>query len=390
MSWQGEVIQAAKPGSVSFMAIVSKDLKVPGSGNDDSNSNQVKVYMATFARFLVPSVLMLLATCAVASPPDKKKQLTVSNDLHGEFRTVQEAVDAVPAGIGAIIRLAPGVYHEKVNIDKEGIVLVGTGKLPSDTVITWGDSAKNTGSTFKSGTVTVSADGFEAENLSIVNTWWDDHPLPEDRSQAVALQMDSDRAIVDRVRILSAQDTLFADGDSCHGDKTKTCRANRQLFNDCFIEGSVDYIFGDAKAVFNHCELHTRANFNAMITAQSRLSPGMDSGYFILHCRITGADEGKKIFLGRPWRDYATVLFYDTEIVQKLDPAGWEEWGGRLKTATYREYKSHGPGVNGSNRIVISPALTGDEEKQLTPAGVLSRPDQWNPEAEVEQLRRLP
>ncbi|SNT37794.1 pectinesterase/polygalacturonase [Granulicella rosea] len=341
-------------------------------------------------RLLISCLAVLLPTSAVASPLSGKKELTVGPGGRGQFRTVQAAIDAAPSDKGAIIRLAPGVYHEKVSIEKPGIVLVGSGSKPSDTVITWGDSSKNTGSTFTSGTVTVSANGFEAENLSIVNTWWDEHPLPEDRSQAVALQMDSDRAILDRVRIVSAQDTLYANGDACHGDLTRPCRAYRQFFNDCFVEGSVDYIFGNAKAVFNHCELHSRPGSGVMITAQSRQSLQLDSGYFMLHCSITGEDGGKKIFLGRPWRDYATVLFYDTEIVQKIDPAGWGEWGDRLKTATYREYRSHGPGVNGDRRSVIYSPLTPEEEKGLTPAALLAGGDHWNPEAELEQLRRLP
>jgi len=276
-----------------------------------------------------------------------------------------------------------------VTIDKPRIALIGTGTSASDTVITWGDSAKNTGSTFKSGTVTVSADGFGAENLSIVNTWWQDHTAAEDRSQAVALQMEGDRSVIDRVRIISGQDTLYANSHSCHGELTSACRADRQFFNDCFIEGNVDYIFGDAKAVFNHCELHSRPGSGVMLTAQSRHSPMEDSGYYMLHCRITGDNQGNRISLGRPWRDYATVLFYDTEMVQKIDAGGWSEWGGRLKTATYREYKSHGPGVNGGSRSVSYPMLSADDEKRLTAAGLLGSADHWDPEADVQQLRHL-
>lgn len=328
---------------------------------------------------------LLTATRAQARTP---QELTVGPEGQGRYRTVQEAVDHASAQ-GAIIRIAPGTYREKVTVTKPGIELVGTGKTPSDTVITWGDSAKNTGSTFKSGTITVSADRFEAENLTIVNTWWQDHTASEDRSQAVALQMESDRAVLDQVRMISGQDTLYASSHACHGDLTAPCYADRQFFNDCFIEGNVDYIFGDSKAVFNRCELHSRPNSGVMVTAQSRHSPLEDSGYFMLHCRITGDNQGNRIVLGRPWRDYATVLFFDTEIVQKLDPSGWSEWGGRLKTATYREYRSHGPGVNDGKRSVVYPPLTPQEETHLTTAFLLAGPDRWNPEAEVEQLRKL-
>ena len=304
------------------------------------------------------------------------------------FPTLQAAVDHAPS-TGAIIRLAPGVYKEKVSITTPRIVLVGTGASPQDTVITWGDSAKNTGSTFKSGTITVGADGFEAENLSVVNTWWDDHPAKEDRSQAVALQLEGDQAVLDRVRLVSAQDTLFANSHACRGTLTSTCRADRQFFNDCYVEGNVDYIFGDAKAVFANCELHSRPGSGVMITAQSRASLLADSSYTFLHCRITGPDEGNRIFLGRPWREFATVTFYDTDIEQKLDPAGWQEWGGRLQTAVYREYKSHGPAADTHARVVTSPPLSPAEEARMTPDTLLDAGTNWSPTKEVTHLRAL-
>lgn len=298
-------------------------------------------------------------------------------------------MDRAPDLGGAVILLGPGTYHEKVHINKPGIVLVGTGKSAQDTVITWGDSAQTAGSTFKSGTISVIGDGFEAENLSIVNTWWDDHSDAKDPSQAVALLLESDRAVLDRVHLISGQDTLYANSSRCRGTLESACRADRQLFNDCYIQGNVDYIFGDAKAVFNHCELHSRPGSEVMITAQSRHSPLEDSGYTMLSCRITGTDDGHRIDLGRPWRDYSTVLFYKTEIDQKLDTDGWQQWGGRLKTSTYREYKSHGPGVNGGHRIVQSPPLTRAQERMLKPSALLAGKDHWDPRAAIRSLRKI-
>lgn len=315
--------------------------------------------------------------------------VTVSTNGQADYHTLQAAIDHAPDSGGEIIFLSPGVYHEKLHINKPGIVLVGAGKSSGDTVITWGDSALNAGSTFKSGTVSVIGDGFEAENLSIVNTWWDEHSAAKDPSQAVALLLESDRAVLDRVRLISGQDTLYANSSRCRKDLSSPCRADRQLFNDCFIQGNVDYIFGDAKAVFNHCELHSRPGSEVMITAQSRHSPLEDSGYYMLNCRITGSDEGNRIDLGRPWRDYSTVLFYNTEIDQKLDPDGWQEWGGRLKTSAYREYKSHGPGVNGTHRIVQSPPLARTQARELKPSRLLAGSDNWNPKAAVRALRKL-
>jgi pectinesterase len=338
---------------------------------------------------LCVAVACLLMSFVGRSRAQASEHLTVGPEGHGQYRTVQEAVDHASSDHGATILIAPGTYHEKVSVKKPNIALVGTGNTPADTVITWGDSAKNSGSTFTSGTITVGGEAFEAENLSIVNTWWQDHTAAEDRSQAVALQMESDHAVIDRVRMISGQDTLFASSHQCRGNLTSVCLADRQFFNDCFVEGNVDYIFGDSKAVFEGCEFHSRPGSGVMVTAQSRHSPLEDSGYFMLHCHITGENQGNNIFLGRPWVDYSTVLFYDTQIDQKLAPQGWQEWGGRLKTATYREYKSHGPGANDGGRIVISPSLSPEAEQQLTPAGVLGGEDHWDPDAEVRRLRLI-
>jgi pectin methylesterase-like acyl-CoA thioesterase len=321
--------------------------------------------------------------------PAEVVRITVSQEGHADFQWLQEAIDHAPASGGAIIFVAPGVYHEKIHVNKPGIVLVGTGKRPQDTVITWGDSALNTGSTFKSGTVSVVGDGFEAENLSIVNTWWRDHTGAKDPSQAVALLLESDRAVLDHVRIISGQDTLYANSSRCRGTLDAPCRADRQFFNDCYVEGNVDYIFGDANAVFDHCEFHSRPGSEVMITAQSRHSLLEDSGYYMLNCRITGPDEGNKIVFGRPWRDYSTVLFYKTEIDQTLDAEGWSEWGGRLKTSDYREYKSYGPGVNGTHRIVQTPPLSAADERRLNPSRLLAGEDHWDPKSALFALHRL-
>lgn len=334
----------------------------------------------------------VIAACWVAAGVllnAEAARLTVSHGRHADYHTLQAAVNHAPGTGGAIILIAPGVYHEKVHISKPGIILVGTGKRPQDTVITWGDSAKNTGSTFKSATITVHGDGFEAENLSIVNTWWWDHPEKRERSQAVALQMESDRAVLDHVRLLSGQDTLFAGSSRCRGTLHGPCEADRQFFNDSFVEGNVDYIFGDAKAVFDHCDLHSRPGSEVTITAQSRHSLLENSGYYMLNCQITGANKGNRIYFGRPWRTYSTVLFYHTKIQQKLEPSGWLNWGGRLKTSTYREYKSYGPGVDGGHRIVQSPPLTKAEMRNLTPSALLAGRDHWKPEAALHALRKL-
>lgn len=336
--------------------------------------------------FLLPACL-LLTTAAYAA--DTLPRVTVAKEGKADFHTVQEAVNQAP-DTGEIILLKPGLYKEKIHISKPNIHLIGTGKQPQDVVLSWDDAASNAGGTSKSGSVTVDADGFAAENLTIENTWELNHTRTEEGSQAVALLMSSDHAVLDRVRLLGAQDTLYANSRTCRPlDSTVPCQASRQYFHDCYIEGHVDYIFGDAKAVFDHCEMHSRPHDTVMLTAQSKHFPAEDSGYTFLHCRITGANNGNKVVLGRPWRTYSTVLFYDTDIEQTISADGWSEWADRLKTSTYREYKSHGPGVNGGHRIVEYPPLTPEEEKKLTPSGLLAGDDHWDPVAAAKALRKI-
>jgi pectinesterase len=352
---------------------------------------------ADFGRLCVVSLLVVSALPQILSA-QLAPAVTVAHEGRADFHTLQEAIDHAPQ-TGQVIRIAPGTYREKLHISKSNIVLVGTGKQPQDVVLSWNDAAINAGGTSKSGTVSVDADGFKAENLTIENTWENEHTRTQEGSQAVALLMSSDRAVLDRVRLLGAQDTLYANSRTCHetlprdgsapAADTPACQASRQYFRDCYIEGHVDFIFGDAKAVFDHCELHPRHNPTVMLTAQSKHFPAEDSGYYFLHCKITGEDNGDKVVLGRPWRDYSTVVFYDTDIERPIFADGWSDWSGRLKTSTYREYESHGPGVNGGHRIVDSPKLSGEDAKKLTPAALLSGSDGWNPIAEADALRKL-
>jgi len=343
-------------------------------------------------------VALIITGSAFVSNAESTPIVTVAKQSPARFHTLQEAIDHAPT-TGEVIRIAPGTYREKVHINTPNIHLIGTGTSPQDVVLSWNDAAITSGGTSKSGSVTVDADGFEAENLTIENTWENEHTRTQEGSQAVALLMSSDKAVLDHVRLLGAQDTLYANSRTCHDNlpkdgtappaDTPACSASRQYFRDCYIDGHVDYIFGDAKAVFDHCELHPRHFPTVMLTAQSKHFPAEDSGYYFLHCRITGEDNGDRVILGRPWRDYSTVVFYDTYIQKPLAPEGWSDWNGRLKTSTYREYKSHGPGVDGGHRIVTYPKLTREEEKSLNPRALLSGNDNWNPIAEANALRRL-
>jgi len=321
--------------------------------------------------------------CAAAGA--EKPVVTVGSSGRADYKTVQAAVDAAPVG-GSVILISPGTYREKLHITTSGIVLRGTGNKPEKVVLTWDDGARYVGGTKNSGSVTVTADDFTAENLTIQNDFERTHDRSEEGSQAVALVLTGDREVLRKVRLLGYQDTLYANSKTCHnnGDPNdKPCHASRQLFQDCYIEGHIDFIFGDAKAVFDHCEIHAVAHQIVTITAQSKLYPAEDSGYLFLGTTITEASGVGQLYYGRPWRAYSRVYFVDTVLKgAEVAPVGWLEWGGRLKTSDYAEYKTtdaSGKPVDVSERVTPSRQLTSDEAKSLSVETWLTGTDGWNP-----------
>lgn len=287
------------------------------------------------------------------------------------YRTLTDAVEALPAD-GGTIELAPGEYREKVTIAKPNVRLIGKGARPQDVVIVWSDGAVTAGGTFKSFTMNVSGDGFSAKNLTVQNDYHLKDPRP---SQAVALAITADRAVLEKVRLLGAQDTLYA--------ASKKDRPSRQYFKSCYIEGHVDFIFGDAKAFFDRCHIHGIAHETVMITAQSKVRPDQDSAYVFDRTLITADKDAREIWFGRAWRPYATVIFMRSRIEAPLQPAGWREWTpGKtetLNTATFAEYASEGPGASRQTREPRSKQLTADQAKAWDRKIFLAGPDGWTP-----------
>ena len=162
------------------------------------------------------------------------------------------------------------------------------------------------------------------------------------------------------------------------------CMAARQYFSDCYIAGNVDFLFGDGKTVFDRCEIHSTPHAGGYITAQSKHYPEQDSGYVLNRCKLT-ADPGvtENIFLGRPWRLYATVIYLHTEMGNKIDPAGWREWHPgethSLDTAYSAEFDSTGSGAHAGERDAHTHMLTPEQAKQYEPQVFLRGKDNWNP-----------
>ena len=316
---------------------------------------------------------------ASAKPADT---VTVAADGSGDYRSLQEAVNALPE-TGGTIKLHPGIYREVIEVDKPNVRFIGEDSNPAAAVIVFDKSAGTAGGTFKSATVNVAGDGFYAEGLTIQNDFSQKNPTVTSGAQAVALSVRADRAIFRRVRLLGAQDTLFAAAKSCASD-VGPCTPARQYFDDCYIEGHVDFIFGDSMAVFHNCEIHAISHKVVYLTAQSKRYPEQQSGFVFDHCKVTADSGVGELYFGRPWRPYSTVVFLHTDLQARVAPAGWHEWRAgethSLETSYYAEYQSFGPGNAVSQREPDSHQLSGQQAKQFSTATFLSGKDGWNPE----------
>ncbi|MGA2849208.1 MAG: pectinesterase family protein [Terracidiphilus sp.] len=337
--------------------------------------------VACDSRF-VPFPELKTAPEMVGKTPPEDETLYVAADGTGDFYSIQRAVDAAPK-TGALILVAPGTYREVLKIDKPNIRLRSANPDASKTVVVDDLSAGTAGGTLHSATVNITGDNFRAENITFQNDFNATHPQLPAGSQALALLVTGDRVVFHNVRLLGNQDTLYAGSHNCSPDGPN-CTPARQYFYDCYVAGNVDFIFGDGKAVFDHCEIHSTAHAGGFVTAQSKHYPDEDSGFVFSRCALTAdADVTNQVYLGRPWRPYATVVYLDTEMGGHIDPAGWREWHpgetNSIDTAYYAEFNSTGPGAHHDQRDVHTHFLSQEQARQFAPSVFLRGGDNWDP-----------
>jgi polygalacturonase len=322
----------------------------------------------------------LTAPRSATSAPPVDKTLYVAADGSGDFYSIQQALDTAPAN-GATLLIGPGTYREPISITKPNIELRGSNADASKTVIVFDKSAGTSGGTLHSATAEIRGDNFRAENLTFANDWNATHEQVPVGSQALAVLVAVDKAVFSNVRFLGNQDTLYSGSRNCSPDG-EPCIPTRQYFTHCYVEGNVDFIFGDSKAVFDHCEIHSTPHFEGFITAQSKHYPTEDSGFVFNHCTLTAAPGATNVWLGRPWRPYAKVIFLNTEMSAHIVPAGWREWHPgethSIETAYYAEYNSSGPGARAGERDPHTELLTADEATQFETKTFF---DGWDPAA---------
>ncbi|KAJ3673074.1 hypothetical protein LUZ60_006448 [Juncus effusus] len=285
--------------------------------------------------------------------------IVVSQDGRGDSRTVQGAINMVPDGNKKRVKILihSGVYREKVTIPitKPHISFIGLGKNPP--VISWNSKASDIDSmgqqvgTFYSATVAVDSDYFVANRITFENTSPGAVPGSVGK-QAAALRLSGDKAVLYRCRILGTQDTLFD-------------HYGRHFFYQCHIQGSIDFIFGNARSLYQGCILHVTASYYGAIAAQQRNSPSEKSGFSFLDCRITGS--GQAVYLGRAWGRYASIVYAFCQIDNIIAPEGWYDWNdpSRRSTVFFAEYNNVGPGARSRPRVSWERTLTDKQARQF-------------------------
>ncbi len=300
--------------------------------------------------------------------------ITVAADGSGQFRSIQKAVNSIRSGTApVIIFIKPGVYHQRVSLPRHlpPVTLLGRDGETRRTIITFALNANHKGAdgrpigTFLTPTVWVRCNNFSAANLTIVNA-------AGNTGQALALRVDSDRCVFYHCRLIGWQDTLLV-------------AKQRQYFENCTICGATDFIFGAGTDYFNHCLIHCLGY--GFVTA-ARTPKTAANGFVFDHCKILTATRPGRVVLGRPWRQYAHVVFMHTWLGAGISPRAWITWHHNpadKKTVRYAQYANRGPGWNPAKAASWTKILTARQAGGLTVQNVLSGADGWNPRRRVQR-----
>jgi pectinesterase len=322
------------------------------------------------------AILFFVLVSAAYSQEIRPTKITVASDGSGNYKTIQEAVNSIrDLGQARVtIQIKKGTYKEKLIIPSWKTAITFLGENRDSTIITYDDysgklnsqatetESKQKISTFTSYTMLVQGNDITIENLTVQNT-------AVRVGQAVALHVEGDRVKVKNCKITGNQDTLLV-----------TKGGSRQYFEECYIEGTTDFIFGEATVLFVNCTIKSLAN--SFITAASTRAD-TQFGFVFLNCKLIANETANAVYLGRPWRPYAKTVFINCELGKHIRSEGWDAWKGdsmfpdKDKTAFYAEYKNFGPGSDVSKRVAWSKQLNKKEAKLYTLKNIFR---DWNPE----------
>lgn len=289
-----------------------------------------------------------------------------------EAGALQAALDRLPDdGTPAVIRLAPGVYREKVVLARSHTTLEGASA--GNTRIVWGDGAREIlGDGIKRGTFRTATLRTDGAHITLRHLTIENDAAPREKAgQAIALYADGDHLLVEDCVLRSFQDTLFTaplppkeiEKNGFIGPKQHAPRVpQRHTYRRCRIEGDVDFIFGGAAAWFEDCDIvavdgrEDRSQpFAAYCTAAST-PENQAYGYVFKACRfLNGGCPAGSVYLGRPWREWAKTVLLDCDLGEHIAPAGFDDWGKTHAHSTvfYAEYGSRGPGSAGERAAFV-------------------------------------
>ncbi len=299
--------------------------------------------------------------------------ITVAKDGSEDFTTIQSAINSIrdlgPAE--ALIKIKSGIYNEKVVIPSSKHWIMIEGENKDNTIIINDDFSGKLNpltneklNTFNSYTFLVAGDNVKISNLTIKNSSCN-------QGQAVALHVEGDRFVMKNSKILGCQDTLYSATDH-----------SRQYYENCYIEGTTDFIFGQATVIFKNCEIKSLANSYITAAATSKEN---QYGFVFIDCHLTVKEDITQVYLGRPWRPFAKTVFINTTMESHILPEGWNPWKGdkmfpeKEKTAFYAEFGSKGSGSNPDKRVEWSNQLSKKELKNYTIENIFKKSDNWIP-----------
>lgn len=311
--------------------------------------------------------------------------ITVAKDNSGDFNSIQQAVDSIPAGTPETIYIKKGIYKERVEVRKNNISFVG--ESTDDTIITESyyarmimpDGSKR--GTFRSYTFFVYADNFTASNLTFENA----AGFGDEFGQAIAVYAEGDNITFRNCKILGHQDTLFTGplpmkekqpggftGPTIDGIR----RVVHQLYEDCYIAGEIDFIFGSATAYFKNCTLfalNRNQEINAFYTAPSTYER-QAFGYVFESCTFTGNCPPKSVALSRPWRIHAKTVLLNCSYSDQIIDEGFTDWNKpeSHETVYYAEYNGHGEGFKPEKRAAYVHQLNESEAALYTLENVMN------------------
>lgn len=345
--------------------------------------------------FLILSFLLAFSSTLSAQKSKTVYDIIVAKDGGGNFTKVQDAFDAVPDNNSkrTIIFVKAGVYKEKLKLvsTKKNVTLIG--ESYKNTILTYDDYAEIAGGTSKSFSTLIEADDFYAENITFENTIDSNLSQYKKGGQAVALMVNGDKCIFHNCKISGFQDTFYL-------------KANKRTYiKDCIIDGTTDFIFGSAIALFDNCFIQSKRD--SYITASNQDVGKNKYGFVFKDCVIMAnpRKDATKVSLGRPWGAGANVVFITCFEESHIIPDGWSVWSkepehkafNNWKTTYYAEYNCYGPGYNPDNRIEWSHRLSETAASEYTKEKIFAAntttankfEENWNPIIESDNCHSI-